>query len=375
MRASRSLKFQILAYFMAVVGLVSLTGLLVLYTGGRMVFEEWVLRSNRFLARAVERHLGQGLARGTSAAAALAGRLAACKSETSETARLLEDFLLFNDLFANAYLFGPDGKVRAWRYRAGAESHSDHVGEDYHRYPGMFSAAADQVLAGGKAGFTPVFYSSSGRPQIAYLHPIAGADGRVAGLLSLALYAVSEQVNGWISGLELGRNGYIAVLDRNGRALALTGKVPVRLSATNVRPLLDFAGLGSEEMGSIEMDGREDLVFQQMMPELGFRIWVGLPEWVAYRPLRSFQMPAALALLAALLLGLSGAFIVVRRLLGPLGELVQGIRRVGDGVLSHRVPIVREDELGEAAAAFNRMAEQLHRDQLLEEVWREVRKV
>lgn len=375
MRVSRSLKFQILAYFMAVVGLVSLTGLLVLYTGGRMVFEEWVLRSNKFLARAVERHLGQGLARGTAAATALAGRLAACKGEPSETARLLENFLLFNDLFANAYLFEPDGKLRTWQYRAGGPPHSDHSTENYHGYPGFFSAAADAALASGKPGFTPVFHSTSGRPQLAYLHPVTGADGRPSALLSLALYAVSDQINGWISGLELGRNGYIAVLDRNGRALALTGKVPVRLSATNVRPLLDFAGLGSEEMGSIEMDGRVDLVFQQMMPELGFRIWVGLPEWVAYRPLRSFQMPAAIALLAALLLGLSGAFIVARRLLEPLGELVQGIRRVGDGVLSHRVPVVREDELGEAAAAFNRMAEQLHRDQLLEEVWREVRKV
>ena len=74
---------------------------------------------------------------------------------------------------------------------------------------------------------------------------------------------------------------------------------------------------------------------------------------------RILQSRIALAgsalLLLCVLLGIGLARIVAR----PLRELVDGTRRIADGDLSVHIPDRRRDEVGELAAAFNRMARQL----------------
>ncbi|MBI4860493.1 MAG: HAMP domain-containing protein [Candidatus Riflebacteria bacterium] len=374
MHPARSLKVQILGYFLAVVGLVSTLSLAVMYAGGSRVLEAWMIRSNRFLAKAVRRHLEQGLARGARSAEALSQRLAATRASPAEREKLIDHFLDFGALFSNAYLFEADGTLVLTRYREGRDEGHSRRGVNYRSYPGPFPAAADAVLASGKTTFTPVFYTTTGRPQIAHVLPVAGADGKPVEVLSLALYAVSDQINAWIKGLEPGRQGYIAVLDVNDRVLALTGPAPESLVEGRARSAGSLAPLGSRSVGIIVIDGREDLVIQEPLSTAGLRVLVGLPRSVAYAPMEDLTWPAVLAVVAAIALGLAGAILLASRLLRPIAQLVSGIRRVGEGVLSHRVTLDREDELGEAAAAFNRMAERLHRDQLIEEVWREVRR-
>lgn len=46
----------------------------------------------------------------------------------------------------------------------------------------------------------------------------------------------------------------------------------------------------------------------------------------------------------------------VQQLMQPLGTLLEGTRLLGDGKLSHRVPILSNDELGTLARSFNAMA-------------------
>jgi HAMP domain-containing protein len=60
-------------------------------------------------------------------------------------------------------------------------------------------------------------------------------------------------------------------------------------------------------------------------------------------------------LLLCVLLGIGLARIVAR----PLRELVDATSRIADGDLSVQIPKRRQDEVGELAAAFNRMARQL----------------
>ncbi|MBI2570305.1 MAG: HAMP domain-containing protein [Candidatus Schekmanbacteria bacterium] len=47
------------------------------------------------------------------------------------------------------------------------------------------------------------------------------------------------------------------------------------------------------------------------------------------------------------------------RVLRPVGSLVHGINRIRDGDLLYRVPVTTDDELGDLARSFNRMAERL----------------
>jgi two-component system NtrC family sensor kinase len=67
------------------------------------------------------------------------------------------------------------------------------------------------------------------------------------------------------------------------------------------------------------------------------------------------QLTQATALALALLCGISMVF-VWRLVSTPLRELVEGMRRIAGGKLDQRVTVHSDDELGEVAGAFNRMA-------------------
>ena len=60
----------------------------------------------------------------------------------------------------------------------------------------------------------------------------------------------------------------------------------------------------------------------------------------------------------ALIANLLGAFLI-RRILAPIRSLVLGTQRISAGDLTHRIPIVSYDELGNLAESFNRMTQSL----------------
>jgi len=67
------------------------------------------------------------------------------------------------------------------------------------------------------------------------------------------------------------------------------------------------------------------------------------------------------ASLAALLLAGILSFLLMRRVLGPLRQMTEITRKISAGDYSGKVPMVSRDEVGQLAAAFNRMAEGLQR--------------
>jgi methyl-accepting chemotaxis protein len=64
------------------------------------------------------------------------------------------------------------------------------------------------------------------------------------------------------------------------------------------------------------------------------------------------------ALLAIGLVGAS-AFVIVRGITGPVRRLMAGAATIGEGKLDCRIEVTTHDEIGELAAAFNRMVEKL----------------
>jgi PAS domain S-box-containing protein len=70
------------------------------------------------------------------------------------------------------------------------------------------------------------------------------------------------------------------------------------------------------------------------------------------------------------------AFIVARKLSGPLRELAAGARMIESGDLSQRVNIIQKDEVGMLANSFNSMADALtERDRIISENTRELKRL
>ncbi len=57
------------------------------------------------------------------------------------------------------------------------------------------------------------------------------------------------------------------------------------------------------------------------------------------------------------LLGAGAAVVLTRGIVRPLLTLTEGAEAIGSGILNHRIDIQSEDEIGQLAASFNRMAE------------------
>jgi signal transduction histidine kinase len=91
---------------------------------------------------------------------------------------------------------------------------------------------------------------------------------------------------------------------------------------------------------------------------------------------RLLWMGPVLFLLVTLLL--IASYLWIRRIMFPLRQLTQGVRRFGAGHLDERVPVRSLDELGELASAFNQMADRLQhlirsKDRMLLDVSHELR--
>lgn len=67
----------------------------------------------------------------------------------------------------------------------------------------------------------------------------------------------------------------------------------------------------------------------------------------------------ALIPIAILLMLLFGLYHLILRLIQPINDLIDGVRRFGKGDIEHRIKLSRHDELGELANSYNQMADDI----------------
>jgi signal transduction histidine kinase len=71
------------------------------------------------------------------------------------------------------------------------------------------------------------------------------------------------------------------------------------------------------------------------------------------------QLQIAVLTLVGIALALISTMVYTRRLVRPIGALVEGANRLSEGDLQYKIPVAGHDELGTLATEFNLMAEQL----------------
>ena len=72
---------------------------------------------------------------------------------------------------------------------------------------------------------------------------------------------------------------------------------------------------------------------------------------------------------AVLFLSLLAGGLLIRQILAPIHDLMNGAKRIAEGRLESRIPIRTEDELGELSKSFNAMAERLERAETTRRQW------
>jgi len=100
-----------------------------------------------------------------------------------------------------------------------------------------------------------------------------------------------------------------------------------------------------------EFQGREYLVIKHPDYTIGFSV---------ENPEQGFTGAHAVSILLLIVL-LIAFYHATKRLFRPIETIEKGIRRIGDGDLTHRIEVNRQDELGMLATSINTMAQDIQR--------------
>ena len=149
-----------------------------------------------------------------------------------------------------------------------------------------------------------------------------------------------------------------------------------RTSATWPEPVRAFWESGEREGFDLSGTGGDHLEFLQRLDtgvvtyrrDLGVRMEELSAEFGRARALvrtmdgrdlrRGFTLTLLLLLAFVWVLSLVPLVYIAHRVTGPIRQLTAGLTKFADGEWNHRLRPVRDDEVGEAVDAFNRMAEQ-----------------
>jgi HAMP domain-containing protein len=214
-------------------------------------------------------------------------------------------------------------------------------------------------------------YSSLRQGQILVVNlPIRPWDqpSTVRGVLSMGIHLDGALLQEMLARYSV-HDGFLLLTDREGRILARQGR---QIPGDLIRARLDPPPIpGRRPATWTRLGEQEFLVTALAFPQLEGFLVVGRSRagivTVVNDLARDLLGLALIPLLGAGLL----AWLLADRYLTQILALLHGLRQVGAGILSSRVEVASDDELGEAAQAFNTMAEGLERNHLVEELWKE----
>ncbi|MHC5063280.1 MAG: ATP-binding protein [Planctomycetota bacterium] len=86
---------------------------------------------------------------------------------------------------------------------------------------------------------------------------------------------------------------------------------------------------------------------------------VALPQEDIESRISALRVSILLSVLLGLAVAFGAAFVISRRLTRPLSDVAARVRNLGRGETLQRLPILKQDEVGELSSAINRMADEL----------------
>ncbi|MEZ5670881.1 MAG: cache domain-containing protein [Thiotrichaceae bacterium] len=240
------------------------------------------------------------------------------------------------------------------------------------------------VLAAGKPTWYPVYkYYSLDDLGVGLGVPIYGKEGNFQGIFTadIALSQISE----FLQSLRIGNSGVAFITEADGSLIASSNlqklftvqpdNTTKRLKAIdNAHPLIQasahylqqqfkqISDITSSQQFDFTLDNQK--YFLQVTPvqhegDLNWWIVVAMPQsdFMQHIDDNTYTMLklSILAFIIAVLVGL----LTARWIVQPILTLNSAAQKLATGQWDHTIPLQRNDELGELAQAFNRMAEQL----------------
>lgn len=292
---------------------------------------------------------------------------------------IISDFFRLNPFFYNVYIYDSEGVLRNICYPGAGGEKEELIGrKNIKDSQGTVVETFKQALKKKKTMVSQYFKNNFGEIMFCVAAPVFefGNEDRVTGVLSAAAKVSDSAFHRFFDPVIVYDDEYLLLINESSEVLTMKGSLlpqdlgkfdfPVYKNGVPIDITTAAVANGTTFIG-----GRRDIVFTSPLAESKSTLVIGRPYNLAFNGIRVIiryivWISAACLLLAALL-----SVWLSNRLSRPIELLVNGLNKIEDGVLSHRIPAASEDEIGVAITAFNNLAGKLQRNKIIESVWSE----
>jgi adenylate cyclase len=223
--------------------------------------------------------------------------------------------------------------------------------------------SADPAVVGARAEqrwYGPVTLNRGSEPYMA----LAVAGNRKS--VGLAIAQINLTLI-WdvISAIQIEKAGMAFVIDGSGRLVAhpdidlvLQGANDVTAARIQALQATVLAS-GGKPVTAVDVEGHKVLAAMTLISGPDWKVFAELPLSEAYAPIRAALWRTGFLILIGAAFALALAYLMARRMTGPIRQLEEGVARIGAGQFDHRIMISTGDELERLATRFNRMASEL----------------
>jgi HAMP domain-containing protein len=188
---------------------------------------------------------------------------------------------------------------------------------------------------------------------------------KVVGVISCSISISSPDIHEIVCGFPIAKSEILLLLDRHGNVLSSQGTIPEGLRGINVEKVSH----SKIESIMIEISGVNYLGTIAPVPGSEGLLLVARPRHQVLEFLNQLLLDLALMLVVAFVIAVAAGFFMSRALAEGISILVDAIRNVASGIVSHRVEVTGRDELAEASQAFNEMLNTLEKHRMMDDIW------
>jgi len=285
---------------------------------------------------------------------------------------VLYQFLDHHPAFFSFFVYDSSGVARNFAFRNRLDE-SGLLGRNLHdgktpwvqELTGLF----ENVLKTGDMRVDSKVSVIKGRAQLMILVPIRDFldPAKITGVLSSSLDIDGQAIQELMAGIDGTDQGFLLITDGEGTPMFRRGRnLPAGLEKVTLSRTPEP---GAEESAWTEVGGMPFLVFASRIPELNAFLLVGARRDEVLGTIdRTVGNMLILTLMLSILAALVGGSLA-GTLVDPIQRLLEGIRKVSEGAVSHRVEVTGPVEIAETSKAFNELTRQLEKNRLLEDIW------
>lgn len=285
---------------------------------------------------------------------------------------LIREFLEQQNIFFSCAVYSRQKLIKSVALRNRKDS-VEFAPEDFSKssdgFDNPLSQAFEKVIRHGVPAFTSFFSPAFHDKMLFVLVPVFDFvdPESVIGVVSCSISLSDPGIHEIICGYPIDSEDILVLTDRNGMVLSWQGNIPENFAGLKIP--VRFSEMHLASAIRVELGETEFLGTIAPVPVFDGFLLAAKPWHSAMAFLNQLLFDLALVFAVALVIAIAAGYFMASSLAEGISSLIEGIRQVANGVVSHRVDVNGEDELAEAGNAFNEMVGTLEKHQMIDEIW------